>query len=255
MRATRDDAPARPHGAGGWRLSAGRKAAIMQPYFFPYIGYFQLLAAVDLFIVYDNIKYTKKGWINRNRMLRDGNDVVFSLPLKNEPDHLDVRERSLAADFSREKLLNQLRGAYSKAPMFEDVHALLERVIRNPVDNLFSYLHSALVSTAAHMNIPTEIRISSNIDIDHGLKGQDKVIALARAVGATDYINPIGGTELYSKEIFADQRIRLSFLRSRPIEYAQFGKTFVPWLSIIDVLMFNSVETVGGQFLKQFDLL
>ena len=88
------------------------RLAIMQPYFFPYIGYFQLIAAVDQFIVYDNIKYTKKGWINRNRMLQNGKDVMFSLPLKSDSDFLDVCERELAADFNRDKLLNQLKGAY-----------------------------------------------------------------------------------------------------------------------------------------------
>ena len=94
------------------------RLAIMQPYFFPYIGYFQLIAAVDMFIVYDNIKYTKKGWINRNRMLQNGKDVMFSLPLKSDSDYLDVCERELAADFNRDKLLNQFKGAYRRRPVF-----------------------------------------------------------------------------------------------------------------------------------------
>ena len=85
--------------------------AIMQPYFFPYIGYFQLIAAVDMFIVYDNIKYTKKGWINRNRLLNRGKNVIFSLPLKNDSDYLNVCQRELAADFNRDKLLHQFKGA------------------------------------------------------------------------------------------------------------------------------------------------
>ena len=63
-------------------IDSGRTLGIMQPYFLPYIGYWQLLSAVDQFVVYDNIKYTKKGWINRNRFLRDGTDAVFTIPLK-----------------------------------------------------------------------------------------------------------------------------------------------------------------------------
>ena len=106
------------------------KLAIMQPYFLPYIGYFQLIAAVDQFIVYDNIKYTKKGWINRNRMLQNGKDVMFSLPLKSDSDFLDVCERELAADFNRDKLLNQLKGAYRHAPYFEQTYPLLEKIVR-----------------------------------------------------------------------------------------------------------------------------
>ena len=88
----------------------------MQPYFFPYIGYFQLIASVDLFIVYDNIKYTKKGWINRNRILLNGKAVPFSLPLKSASDSLDLRDRELATDIDRERLVNQLYGAYRRAP-------------------------------------------------------------------------------------------------------------------------------------------
>lgn len=92
------------------------KLSIMQPYFLPYSGYFQLIAASDLFVVYDNIKYTKKGWINRNRFLRDGKAVPFSLPLKHAPDSLEIRERELTANFNPGKLLNQFRAAYRQAP-------------------------------------------------------------------------------------------------------------------------------------------
>src|SRR5467141_3329484 len=109
----------------------------MQPYFFPYVGYFQLIRSVDLFIVYDNIKYTKKGWINRNRLLRNGKGVVFSLPLKSDFDHLDVRERELAADFNRDKLLNQFEGAYRRAPHFALTFPLIERIVRHHDSNLF----------------------------------------------------------------------------------------------------------------------
>ena len=124
------------------------KVAVMQPYFFPYIGYFQLIAAVELFIVYDNIKYTKKGWINRNRILQNGKDVIFSLPLKNASDHLDVRERYLAADFNREKLLNQIKGAYRSAPYFAPTLALIETIMRYDDANLFRFLHHSIISTS-----------------------------------------------------------------------------------------------------------
>ncbi|TCT09059.1 WbqC family protein [Paralcaligenes ureilyticus] len=221
------------------------KLAIMQPYFLPYIGYFQLIAAVDLFIVYDNIKYTKKGWINRNRMLRDGKDVVFSLPLKNDSDYLDVCARELAASFDRTKLLKQLEGAYSRAPHFTRTRSLLEEIMLYQDANLFRYLHHSIIKVCEHLGIKTEIKISSDIDIDHSLKGQDKVIALCDAIGASGYINAIGGIELYSKEAFRDRGIDLAFLQTNPINYTQLDNTFVPWLSIIDVIMFNSPEEIG----------
>lgn len=226
----------------------------MQPYFFPYIGYFQLIGAVDLFIVYDNIKYTKKGWINRNRMLRDGKDVMFSLPLKKDSDELDICERSLAADYRADKLLDQIRGAYRGAPFFAEVSSLLEAALRRDERNLFAYLHHALRCVCAYLGIGTEIRVSSTIDIDHALRRQDKVIALCRAVGASRYVNSMGGVDLYSRVDFERQGIELEFLKSLPLEYPQSGgAAFVPWLSIIDVLMFNRVETVRDSFIPRYE--
>ena len=231
------------------------RVAIMQPYIFPYIGYFQLMHAVDAFVVYDNIKYTKKGWINRNRYLLNGEATTFSLPLRKDSDDLDIRDRHLSADFNRGKLLGQLREAYRKAPHFNATLALVEEVIGNPADNLFDYLHQGLAKTCQHLGITTPILVSSMLDADHSLRSQERVIALANAVGASEYINPIGGLELYSREDFARQSVALGFLRSRPIEYPQFGEGFVPWLSIVDVLMFNGAERTRESLLSQFDVV
>ena len=134
------------------------KLAIMQPYFFPYIGYFQLIAAVDLFVVYDNIKYTKKGWINRNRLLRNGQDATFTVPLKSASDALDIRERELADDFNRGKLLNQFKGAYQRAPFFAETFPLVERVVRHEEGNLFRFLHHALVETCGGTGVQADGR-------------------------------------------------------------------------------------------------
>lgn len=220
------------------------KAAIMQPYFFPYVGYFQLIAAVDLFIVYDNIQYTKKGWINRNRMLQNGKDVTFSLPLKNDSDYLDVCQRELTSNFRREKLLNQIAGAYRRAPCFEQTFPLVEQVMRWEDNNLFGFLQHSLVKTCEHLGVTTPIRISSDIDIDHTMKGQDKVLALCEAVGASTYVNAIGGMRLYSSAAFREKGIGLKFIQSKAFQYPQSGNAFVPWLSIIDVMMFNSKKDV-----------
>jgi WbqC-like protein family len=229
-----------------------KRLAIMQPYFFPYIGYFQLIAAVDIFIVYDNIKYTKRGWINRNRILLNGKDVIFSLPLKSDSDYLDVCKRELATDFNRDKLLNQFRGAYLRAPYFEQTFPLVEQIVRYEDTNLFRFLHHSIVKICKHLDIKTEIRISSSIPVDHNLKNQDKVLALCEAVGASTYLNAIGGMELYSKETFLGKGIDLKFIQSKPFEFTQFGAAFVPWLSIIDVMMFNSkemtIEAVTGNY-------
>ena len=229
--------------------------AIMQPYFLPYIGYFQLIAAVDLFIVYDNIKYTKKGWINRNRFLCNGRDKMFSLPLKGDSDLLDIRERRLASDFNCDQLINQLVGAYRKAPHFEHAFPLIEQILRQPEQNLFQFLYHSIVLVCQHIGVKTEIRISSDLPIDHALKNQDKVLALCKAVGTNTYVNAIGGIDLYSKEDFRCHCIDLKFIRSKPFEYRQFGNDFVPWLSIVDVLMFNSREAIRESVHSNYELI
>ena len=231
------------------------KLAIMQPYFLPYPGYFQLIAAVDVFVVYDNIKYVKSGWINRNRLCRNGEAATFSLPLKHASDSFEVRERELAAAFDPEKLLNQFRGAYGRAPQFARVFAWLEQVIRHGERNLFRYLDHSIRAACDLLTVGTEIRTSSDIAIDHTLKKQDKVLALCRAAGARTYVNAIGGTELYDKEEFRRQGVELQFLRSKPFEYPQLEPAFVPSLSIVDALMFNSLETVRARVADHYELI
>jgi hypothetical protein len=229
------------------------KLAIMQPYFLPYIGYFQLIAAADVFIVYDNIKYTKKGWINRNRLLSNGTDAWFTLPLKQAPDVCLIDQRELSASFDPAKLLRQFKGAYAHAPYFTPTHTLLEGIVGHLDKQLFGYLHHSIVALCDYLGIRTAIRVSSAIDIDHSLKGQDKVLALCRALGASTYINLIGGTALYDHPSFREQGIELRFIRALPCEYAQFAAPFVPWLSLIDMLMFNGREVVRDVFLKRFE--
>lgn len=214
----------------------------MQPYFLPYIGYFQLIAAVDRFIIYDNIKYTKKGWINRNRMLLNGSDVTFSVPLKKGSDSSNVVQRQLAADFSRAKLLNQFKAAYYRAPYFSQIYPLLEQIVRYEDSNLFRYIHYSVLKICDYLDITTEITVSSDVAIDHELRGQAKVLALCKACQADIYINSIGGTEIYAKDDFLAAGIDLRFIKPRPFEYEQFGAPFVPWLSILDVMMFNAPQ-------------
>lgn len=227
----------------------------MQPYFLPYIGYFQLIRAVDVFVVYDNIQYTKKGWINRNRFLLDGTDAVFSLAIRKDSDFLDVRQRELAPEFDRAKLLNRLREAYRRAPQFAGVFPLLEEIVLDGAGNLFDYVHQSIARVCRYLEIDTPIVVSSTVPIDHSLQAQDKVLAICRSVGADQYVNPIGGQALYSQEAFAAQGIALSFLRSRELQYAQFGHPFVSWLSIIDVLMFNSLPAISEQLEHGYELI
>lgn len=256
MSALADLPASNPLGAGGKDARLAHPVvAIMQPYFLPYIGYFQLIASCDLFVVYDNIKYTKKGWINRNRMLQGGADVMFSLPLASAPDHLDVDQRQLASAPNPHKWLAQLKGAYRHAPHYAATLPLLEAIAACPETNLFRFLLHAIQATCRHIGIATTIRVSSSVPADHGLKGQERVLAICEALGARTYVNAIGGMELYARDEFKARGIDLCFIRARPLAYPQFGAPFVPWLSIVDVLMFNPVDTVRAWVHGHYDLI
>jgi WbqC-like protein family len=231
------------------------KIAIMQPYFFPYIGYFQLIAAVDLFIIYDNIKYTKKGWINRNRFLSNGSDRVFSVPLQKDSDSVDVMNRTVARDFDRGKLVNQLREAYRRAPYFQQGFPIVQNAVLAPLDNLFDYVRNSVDEVCRYVGIDTRIVPSSTLGVDPTLRAQAKVLALCSTVGATTYVNAIGGQELYARETFAAEGVALKFLKPLDVEYRQFGNPHVPWLSIVDVMMFNSAATIRELVETRYELI
>jgi len=231
------------------------KVGIMQPYFLPYIGYFQLIACVDKFVIYDNIKYTKKGWINRNRMLQNGTDKIFSVALAKASDRLDIVEREILSDFNRQKLLSQFRGCYLKAPHFEDIWPLIERIVSFQDNNLFRYIQNSVVLICDYLDIDTEIIVSSSVAADHYLLSQDRVLSICEALNANTYVNPIGGVELYSPEAFAGIGCDLKFINTDTIEYAQFGNSFVPSLSILDVLCFNSFQEVRAIIEDRFRII
>ena len=233
------------------------KVAIMQPYLFPYIGYFQLMNAVDEFVVYDNIQFSKKGWINRNRILVNGAADYISFPLKKDSDFLDVRERLLSENWpvERKKLLNKITELYRKAPYFKDAYPVIERTIAAEENNLFKFILNSLQVINEYLGIKTPIVISSSIDIDHSLKSADKVLAICKKRGATTYINPIGGVELYDKTIFLKEGVQLYFLKTGDVIYKQFDNEFVPFLSIIDVMMFNTSDEIKNHLDHSYTLI
>ncbi|HQE50125.1 MAG TPA: WbqC family protein [Fervidobacterium sp.] len=232
------------------------KVAIMQPYFLPYIGYWQLINAVDKFVVYDNIKYVKRSWINRNKMLVNGRESLFSLPLKSDSDYLDIVKRELSASFEKErlKIIRKIEESYKKAPYFDDAYPVIAECLSYSDKNLFSFIYHSINQIKAYLDIDTQMIVSSTIDMDHSLRSQDRVIAICKKLSARTYINSIGGMELYDKKVFAEHGIELLFIRSKPIEYEQYDNPFVPWLSIIDVMMFNSPEKIR-EMLDAYDLV
>lgn len=233
------------------------KIAIMQPYFLPYIGYFQLMNAVDEFVVYDNIEFSKKGWINRNRILVNGKDSYITIPLKKDSDYLDVRDRYLSETWASEKtkMLSRIIDSYRKAPRFDFVYPVIEKIILFEESNLFKFVLNSLKTVKEYLDIRTPLVISSTIPIDHSLKAENKVIALCKARKANEYLNPIGGIKLYEKDRFKCEGIDLHFLKTNDVVYNQFNNNFVPSLSIIDVMMFNSKEEIKEYLVSSYTLL
>jgi len=232
-----------------------RKLAIMQPYFLPYIGYFQLMRAVDVFVVYDDVQFMKGGWSERNRMLVNGAPHWFGLTLAKASHKLDINRRFFAEDIDSQKkaLLYKVHCAYAKAPHYAEAMALLEEILAGDERNVAAMLARSLRILCRHLCIDAELRLSSEMVKIAGLTGETRVIDMAQQLGADHYINAAGGQALYDRENFQRHGIRLSFLQSRPILYQQYAHDFVPRLSILDVLMFNPVQKVR-EFLLECDL-
>jgi hypothetical protein len=200
--------------------------------------------AVDEFVIYDNIEFSKKGWINRNRILVNGTDSFITIPLKKDSDYLDVRDRYVSDIWSREKkrVLNRIIEAYRKAPHFECVYPVVEQTIICEECNLFKFVLNSLDIVKKYLEIRTPFLVSSTIPIDHALRAENKVISICKARKANTYLNPIGGMQLYQKDDFKKEGIDLRFLKTKDMSYKQFNNEFVPSLSIVDVMMFNSRE-------------
>jgi hypothetical protein len=210
----------------------------MQPYLFPYLGYFQLMATSDVFVSHDDVQYIKGGWINRNRILRNGVAEWITLPVVHAPHDRPINERQYSAlPRSRAKLLRQLNAEYRKAAHFAPTMELVESALSIDEPNVARLNGHVLKEIAAAIGIRTPILESSQLDFDHALKGADRVAAICRSVGATVYLNPVGGTNLYSSTFFAARQLELRFLNPQAIPYPQGREGFVPWLSIIDALM------------------
>jgi len=215
------------------------KLAIMQPYFFPYIGYFQLAKAVDKFVFYDDVGYIKNGWINRNRILINGEAHYITVYLKGASASKLINEVELIDN--RSKLRKTILNAYCKAPYFKKVWPLIEKILEFETDKISELAEYSVIQTCNYFRVDTKFEFSSK---DYGqsadLKKERRLIAICNINGAQEYINPIGGIGLYDKKTFMDEQISLSFLKTGSVVYNQFDNPFIGNLSIVDVMMFNS---------------
>ena len=189
--------------------------AIMQPYFLPYIGYIQLLAAVDKFVLLDDVNYINRGWINRNRLLLNGVAHTFTVPLRGASQNRLICEIELDDTQGwREKLLRTIRQAYGKAPCYAQVSTLMESLINYPSARLDEFLLNSLREVTRYLSLEVAIVSSSRIYRNAHLKGQERILDICRQESADVYINPIGGVDLYERASFAERELSLYFLRN-----------------------------------------
>lgn len=214
------------------------KISIMQPYFFPYIGYWQLINASDLFIVFDDVNYIKRGWIHRNRILQNGVPRYINLPIKDASQNRIIRDTLIYQnpDFPINNL-RMIKECYGKSGYYGEVISIIENALHVEGASVGEYLYNQIMYISKSIGIDTEIVRSSSIEQDSRLHGENKIIALCKKFNADMYINPIGGIELYDSEHFKNADIELRFLKSELPEYKQLSNEFTPALSIIDVLM------------------
>ncbi|MES2721597.1 MAG: WbqC family protein [Pseudomonadota bacterium] len=224
-------------------------AALMQPYLLPYIGYFQLIAAADVFVIYDDVQYMRGGWINRNRILLNGAPHWLTLPVEHSGEvRTQIRDTRYQLSASNlRKLTGQLDAAYRKAPWAKAVQPMLGQIFATPEPNVAAFNALAIGAVCEALGIGTEIVRSSTLGRDTSLGGQEAVIDICRRLGADHYVNAAGGVELYQAQAFAEQGLALSFIRSQAPPYRQFGEPFVANLSIADLLVFCDAEQRAEQ--------
>lgn len=226
---------------------------IMQPYFFPYLGYWQLIAAVDKYVVYDDVTYIKGGWINRNNILINGRASLITLPLNNSSSFKKINEICITESTKPiEKLIRSISMAYAKAPYKSEVMPIIESLLLHNT-NIAKLNYESILKIREYLGFNTEIILSSDMVKDNELKGQDKVIYINKLLNSDRYINAIGGMELYDRDAFAAEGIDLKFLKMDIVSYKQLKNEFVPYLSIIDVLMFNGAAGTN-ELLTKFTL-
>lgn len=214
------------------------RLAIMQPYFFPYIGYWQLMHAVDRFMIYDDVSYIRHGWINRNRILINACPAYIIVPLHRASSNKRICDIDVhPASGWRDRLIKKLEITYRRAPGYPEVFPVIERLIRHEAEKLSDYLAHQLRTLAAFMGIATEFVTSSRRHDDEHLSGQDRVLEICKREGADTYINLQGGQVLYDPRFFRSAGVDLRFLVMRPLPYKQRAGPFIPYLSIIDALM------------------
>lgn len=223
------------------------RMAGMQPYFFPYLGYWQLIDAVDCFVLFDEAQYIKQGWVNRNRVLKPGGGWQYiTVPVAKHSLATSIRDVQIAPNTDwQQKILRQLLFYRNRALYFFESFELIQSILKDTPELQIGALNCRIImQLCAVLGIKTEIVVSSMHNFDYGTICTSDDWALTQAVhlGASELINPAAGVPLMDRQKFAANGVVIRALHPPEIRYDQVEGTFEPALSIIDVLMFNGIE-------------
>jgi hypothetical protein len=227
-----------------------KSIAIMQPYVFPYLGYFHLISAANFFIFYDDVNYIKQGWINRNRILINGKPFTFTIPVSNGSSFSLIK--NVVPAFNEkwiDRFYKQTNQNYNKAPFYGEVVDIVMDVFHKKFDSIADLAIKSIENVFSYLQTPFHYAKSSVIAPESRcMRRADRLAYITKSLGYRHYVNAAGGKKLYSKEEFAAMNVKLSFVESLPLSYKQGRNEFVPGLSVIDCLMFNDIEHVKKLF-------
>lgn len=221
---------------------------IMQPYFLPYIGYFQLIHCVDKFVIYDDVNYIKGGWINRNIMPLNGTPFLFTLPLIKASQNKMLNQIDIFnATKEKRKMLKTFERGYKKAPEFSNVMPLIKDIMENDENNLSNFIEYSIMRISAYLDIKAEFIKSSSLEKNKA-KGQEQIINICKLMGAKKYVNPTGGQSLYNKKDFEKSNIALFFIKMGEVDFKD------KYTSILDILFSYNREHIKRQ-IEKYDLI
>ena len=239
----------------------GKKIAVMQPYIFPWLGYFQLIDAVDKFIIYDDVNFIKRGWINRNRILLNNSPHMFSIPLIKPSQNRLITEtfvnEEVYPEWKRKFLRTLEYGYYKKADFFNQTYNIVEEILNYDISSktISELCYMAMSKISIFLEINTDIIKTSCGYNNRHLKGPDRIMDFCEQEKASVYINSIGGKELYSHDFFEEKNIKLNFISTSDVKYSQTKNDFISHLSIIDMLMFLSKEEIINIIKTEYKLV
>ncbi|WP_435579662.1 WbqC family protein [Gilvibacter sp.] len=234
------------------------RLGIMQPYFLPYLGYFALIQQVDAFILFDTPQFIRHGWIERNQILKqNGEKLYIKVPLQKHSRETAIKDVVINEEQNwQQTILSQLGPYKKRAPYFKMVTELLEKIFVLETQSIVALNKRSLEVICGYLEIDTPIQVFSQMELEVAeVNAPDEwALNICKALGANSYYNPTGGMEFFSREKYQNEGIELKFLEFKASNYEQLGNPFVPYLSVLDVMMFNSPAEIN-KMMEQINLL